>query len=144
VRKKLFPGVWTHHPLLPLSTQTKLLLSRHALVVLRGGLYSTMARKGDQMMEVLYTRCAGLDGHQRFVVACLRVIEDGQRRKETRTFRCVTPDRLALRRWLVGEGCTQVVLESTGVYAQLVNRLHKILEEGGIKLASVLSDVLGV
>ena len=41
-------------------------------------------------MEVLYPRCAGLDVHQRFVVACLSVIEAEQRRKETRTFRCVT------------------------------------------------------
>lgn len=169
-------------------------------------------------MEVLYARCGGLDVHQRFVVACLSVIEAGQRHKEIRTFRCVTSDLLALRRWLADEGCTHVVLESTGVYwrpvydrlagscevlvanaqhikkvpgrktdvqdaewladllqhglltpsfvpgqaqqdlrdltrlrqrlvqdhAQLVNRLHKILEEGGLKLTSVLSDVLGV
>jgi hypothetical protein len=45
-----------------------------------------------------------------------RVIEGGQRHKETRTFRCVTPDLLALRRWLAEEGCTHVALESTGVY----------------------------
>jgi hypothetical protein len=67
-------------------------------------------------MEVLYARCSGLDVHQRFVVACLSVLEDGQRRKEIRTFRCVTSDLLALRRWLVAEGCTHVGLESTGVY----------------------------
>ena len=67
-------------------------------------------------MEVLYARCGGLDVHQRFVVACLSVIEAGQRHKEIRTFRCVTSDLLALRRWLADEGCTHVVLESTGVY----------------------------
>jgi hypothetical protein len=64
-------------------------------------------------MEVLYARCGGFDVHQRFVVACLSVIEEGQRCKETRTFRCVTPELLALRRWMAEEGCTHVALEST-------------------------------
>jgi transposase len=89
---------------------------RHPLVIFRGGSCSLVAQKGDQTMEVLYARCGGLDVHQRFVVACLSVIEEGQRRKETRTFRCVTSELLALRRWLAEEGCTHVALESTGVY----------------------------
>jgi transposase len=169
-------------------------------------------------MEVLYQRCAGIDGHLRFLVACLRFIEAGQRRKEIRTFSNATPDLLALRAWLLEAGCTHVGMESTGVYwrqvyrrlegffervvanaqhikavpgrktdvqdaewiadllqhgllpasfvpsqehqelrdltrlrvslvqerARLVNRVHKVLEEAGMNLSTVLSDVMGV
>lgn len=41
-------------------------------------------------------------------------------------------------------GLSRLRLRLVQDHAQLVNRLHKILEEGGIKLTSVLSDVLGV
>ena len=169
-------------------------------------------------MEVLYARCCGLDVHRDFVVACLSVVQDGQRHKQVRTFRCETADLLALRQWLVESGCTHVARESTGVYwypiyqrldgfvelvvanaqhmkavpghktdvqdaewiadllqhgllqpsfvpsraqqelrdltrlrsrllqdrAQQVNRVHKVLQEAGIKLSGVLSDVMGV
>jgi transposase len=168
-------------------------------------------------MHVLYQRCAGIDVHLRFLVVCLIIIEAGQRRKEIRTFRHETADLLALRAWLLQEGCTHVGMESTGVYwmpvyrrlegffelvvanaqhikgvpgrktdvqdaewiadllqhglltasfvppqeqqelrdltrmrvslvqerARLVNRVQKVLEEAGIKLSTVLSDVMG-
>jgi transposase len=73
-------------------------------------------------MEVLSARCCGLDVHQSFVMAGLSIVEAGQRRKEVRRFRCVTPDLLALRDWLLSEGCTHVALESTGVYWRPVYR----------------------
>ncbi|GAC1694341.1 MAG: IS110 family transposase [Ktedonobacteraceae bacterium] len=169
-------------------------------------------------MQVMYQRCAGIDVHLRFLVVCLIVIEAGQRRKEIRTFRNETVDLLALRTWLVQEGCTHVGMESTGVYwmpvyrrlegffelivanaqhikgvpgrktdvqdaewiadllqhglirasfvpsqeqqdlrdltrtrvslvqerSRLVNRVQKVLEEAGIKLSTVLSDVMGL
>ena len=66
-------------------------------------------------MEVVYQRCAGIDVHQRFLVVCLSRIEGGQRRKEIRSFRNETADLLALRAWLVQEGCSAVGMESTGV-----------------------------
>jgi transposase len=66
-------------------------------------------------MEVVYQRCAGIDVHQRFLVVCLSRIEGGQRRKEIRRFRNETADLLALRAWLVQEGCSAVGMESTGV-----------------------------
>jgi transposase len=37
-------------------------------------------------MEVVYPRCSGLDVHKRFVVACLSMVEKGQRYKELRHF----------------------------------------------------------
>jgi transposase len=168
-------------------------------------------------MQVMYQRCAGIDVHLRFLVVCLSIIEAGQRRKEIRTFRNEMADLVALRMWLLQEGCSHVGMESTGVYwlhiyrrlegffelvvanaqhikavpgrktdvqdaewiadllqhrllaasfvpsqeqqelrdltrlrvslvqerARLVNRVHKVLEEAGMKLSVVLSDVMG-
>lgn len=169
-------------------------------------------------MEVVITRCAGLDVHKATVVATVRVPgDDGRRRVVTETFGTMTPDLIALREWLQTFGVTQVALESTGVYwkpvyyvledafelllinmltlkrvpgrktdvqdsewlAQLlecgllrssfvppppirelrditryrvqqtrdrsreVNRLQKVLEDAGVKLTSVLTNVMG-
>ena len=170
-------------------------------------------------MEIVITRCAGLDVHKATVVATVRVPGDaGGRRIVTETFGTMTPDLIALREWLQAFGVTQVALESTGVYwkpvyyvledafalllinmlelkrvpgrktdvkdsewlAQLlecgllrssfvppppirelrditryrvqqtrdrsreVNRLQKVLEDAGVKVTSVLTDVMGV
>jgi transposase len=169
-------------------------------------------------VEMMYHRCAGIDVHLRFLVVCLILVEAGKQRKEIRTFRNETADLLALRAWLLQEGCTHVAMESTGVYwmqvyrrlegffelivanaqhikavpgrktdvqdaewiasllqhgllepsfvpsqeqqdvrdltrmrvslvqerARLVNRVQKVLEEAGIKLSTVLSDVMGL
>jgi len=48
--------------------------------------------KGEEAMEVVYERCCGLDVHRDTVVACVSIIEAGQRRKEIRTFRTVTKE----------------------------------------------------
>jgi transposase len=68
------------------------------------------------MMEVLYARCAGLDVHQRTVVACVRLAEGTTVQQEVRTFGTATRDLLALADWLTSHGCTHVAMESTGVY----------------------------
>lgn len=168
-------------------------------------------------MEVLYARCCGLDVHRSKLVACLSVIEAGQRHKETRTFGTTTRELLTLRQWLIDGACTHIGMESTGVLwrpvadrlvgffelvlvnaehmkrvpgrktdvqdaewladllqhglltpsfvpdqpqqdlrdltrlrvhllqdrTQLVNRLHKVLQQAGIKLSGVLSNILG-
>jgi len=169
-------------------------------------------------MDLVITRCAGLDVHQATVVATVRVPdEQGGRRIVTETFDTMTADLLALRDWLQAFGVTHVALESTGVYwkpvyyaledtctlllinmhelkrvpgrktdvkdsewlaqllecgllkssfvppppirelrdltryrvqqvrdrSQEVNRLCKVLEDAGIKLSSVASDVMG-
>jgi transposase len=68
-------------------------------------------------MEIVITRCAGLDVHKATVVATVRVPgDDGRRRIVTETFGTMTPDLIALREWLQAFGVTQVALESTGVY----------------------------
>ena len=63
-------------------------------------------------MEVLYACCCGIDVHAKMLVACL--IKDGK--KEARTFSTMTDELLGLLDWLTTEGCTQVAIESTGVY----------------------------
>lgn len=78
-------------------------------------------------MQVVYARCCGLDVHQKSVVACvLLTAEDGQVRREVRTFGTfgtMTADLLALNDWLNALGVAQVALESTGVYWRPVYNL---------------------
>jgi transposase len=173
---------------------------------------------GGPGMEVVYPRWSGLDIHKRFVVACLSIIEHGQRHKELRQVSTMTSDVLALKAWLLASGCRQIAMESTGVFwkpmyhlledsfdivlvnaqhmkavpgrktdvkdaewiadllqhgllkasfipsseqqairdltrtrlrltqerTRLLNRIQKVLEDANIKLASVVSDVMGV
>jgi transposase len=67
-------------------------------------------------MEVLFPRCAGLDVHQRTVVACARNATGSTVQHEVRTFGTATGDLLALSDWLTAHECTHVAMESTGVY----------------------------
>ena len=69
------------------------------------------------MVAVVYDRCCGLDVHQQTVVACLITPgPDGQPAKEVRTFGTMTADLLELADWLRAAACSQVAMESTGVY----------------------------
>ena len=67
-------------------------------------------------MNLLYRRCAGLDVHQKTVVACMRLVTDDSMVQEVRTFKTTTKDLLALRDWLRDKEVTHVGMESTGVY----------------------------
>jgi hypothetical protein len=68
-------------------------------------------------MDVIYSRCCGLDVHKKTVVACLITSTPGQPpQKEVRTFRTMTIELLALADWLHTAACTHVAMESTGVY----------------------------
>ena len=72
-------------------------------------------------MEPIRERCCGLDVHQATVTACLLIgAADTNPRKVIRTFSTHTRDLVALRDWLVSEGCTHVGMESTGIYWQPV------------------------
>ncbi len=78
-------------------------------------------------MEAIVERCCGLDVHQAQVTACLLVGRAGQRaKKEVRRFGTFTRDLLELRDWLREAGCTQVAMESTGVYWKPV---YAVLED---------------
>jgi len=68
-------------------------------------------------MDVIYTRCCGLDIHKKTVVACLMTSEEGQPAVKTiRTLSPMTADLLALADWRHTAGCTHVAMESTGEY----------------------------
>lgn len=77
-------------------------------------------------MQAMVERCCFLDIGQASLVACLLVGQGNRKpRKEVRTFSTVTSGLLALREWLRFEGCTQVGMESTGVYWEPI---YNILE----------------
>jgi transposase len=68
-------------------------------------------------MEAVIERCCGIDVHKKNVVVCLAVGKPHEKPKTTiRTFPTMTRDLLACRDWLVSEGCTHAVVESTGVF----------------------------
>ena len=68
-------------------------------------------------MDVIVSRCAGLDVHKDTVMACVRTPSpDGGRRSTVRRFRTFTAALRELREWLAAEGVTQVAMEATGVY----------------------------
>jgi transposase len=68
-------------------------------------------------MQTLIERGCGLDVHQATVVACLlMILKNGKVQKQIRTFGTTTRELASLREWLLSEGCTQVAMESTGVY----------------------------
>lgn len=67
-------------------------------------------------MEIVYSRCSGLDVHKETVVACVLIREGNAVQKEIRTFRTMTGDLLVLHDWLMAYGVTHVAMESTGIY----------------------------
>lgn len=84
-------------------------------------------------MQIVYSRCCGLDVHKETVVACLLIREEGKIHKEIRTFRTMTSDLLALHDWLLAHQVTHVAMESTGVYWKPVFNLL----EGSLKVLLV-------
>lgn len=83
-------------------------------------------------VEAILERCAGLDVHQETVVACVLYGPlDCKPKKQTKTFGTTTKELLHLLDWLTEFECTDVAMESTGVYWKPV---WNILE-GSFKLA---------
>jgi transposase len=67
-------------------------------------------------VELLHSRCAGLDVHKDSVVACARTSERGKINLEVRTFGTTTGALLELSDWLAMRQVTHVAMEATGVY----------------------------
>ncbi len=66
-------------------------------------------------MEILYTNCAGLDGHKKTVKVCvLTQASNGQLQKEFRTYFTTTEEVLKLSDWLKEQGCTHVAEDRHG------------------------------
>jgi transposase len=78
-------------------------------------------------MDVVFTRCAGLDVHKKSLTAC-RLVPDptgqeGEGIAELRTFGTMTRELLALADWLTEASITHVAMESTGEYWKPVYNL---------------------
>ncbi|MDR2971726.1 MAG: IS110 family transposase [Bacteroidales bacterium] len=69
-------------------------------------------RKTDEVVEVVYGRCCGMDIHKDGIVACLNI--DGKR--EVREYTTMTDDLLLLANWLKSSNVEMVAMESTGSY----------------------------
>jgi hypothetical protein len=69
-------------------------------------------------MEILYSRCAGIDVHKKTVVVCVRCSDGpGKAEQEVRTFGTMTRELLDLSDWLAqryprGHGIDRRLLEA--------------------------------
>jgi transposase len=73
------------------------------------------------MIPAVIERCAGIDVGKKFVVVCLMLGPlDKEPRVERRQFGTFNSELEGLRKWLLDEECTHVVMESTGSYWQPV------------------------
>jgi transposase len=86
---------------------------------------------GEEVMEVMYPRCAGLDVHKETVVACVRIASGGEASRSVRTFTTTTAGLIELGEWLEENGCTHVAMEATGVYWKPV---WQVLADGSFEL----------
>jgi transposase len=85
-------------------------------------------------MEVIYSRCAGLDVHKQTVVACVRIATGAAPTQAVRSFETTTSGLLALSDWLENDGVTHVAMEATGVYWKPV--WHVLEEQFELVLAN--------
>src|SRR5919202_3934025 len=77
-------------------------------------------------MEIILRNWGGGDVHKKFIVVARRWLDEREQlHTETRRFSTMTQDLERLRDWLVQTGCTDIALESTGVYWQPV---YNVLE----------------
>jgi transposase len=67
-------------------------------------------------METLHRRCAGLDVHQKEIVACVRIVSGRKVKREVARFASTTPGLLELAAWLAEHKVTHAAMEATGVY----------------------------
>ena len=74
-------------------------------------------------METLHRGCAGLDVHQKEIVACRRIVSGRKVRSELGRFPTTTQGLLALSAWLAETKITHVAMEATGVYWKPVWRV---------------------
>jgi transposase len=87
------------------------------------------------VLEAVTERCCGLDVHQKTVVACLLIgLLDQQPTESIRTFSATIMGLMELRDWLVQNGCSQVAIESTGIYWRPV--FHVLEDSVNVLLAN--------
>jgi transposase len=67
-------------------------------------------------MEVLHSRCCGLDVHKSSISACILLNVGGRVQKHQRRFGAMTQDLRELAEWLRQLEVKQIAMESSGVY----------------------------
>jgi transposase len=79
------------------------------------------------MISAVIERCVGIDVGKKSLAVCVMVgPANGEARHEIRTFGTTVAELTNLKKWIVQEQCTHVVMESTGSYWKPV---FNILEE---------------
>src|SRR5262245_53147231 len=79
--------------------------------------HSRIVRHRRVIMQVVHTRCAGLDVHKKSVVAAARLLSpDGTLTTHVRTFGTTTAALLELVAWLLSLEVTHVAMESIGEF----------------------------
>lgn len=69
------------------------------------------------MIPAVIERCVGIDVAKKSVVACVMIgSADGEARSEIRQFGTTVVELRRLRKWIQQQGCTHIILESTGSY----------------------------
>jgi len=69
------------------------------------------------MIEAVIERCAGIDVGKKFLVVCVMAGPlDDEPKTEIRKFGTIVAELKLLRDWLISEGCSHAVMESTGPY----------------------------
>jgi transposase len=69
-------------------------------------------RTTDEVEEIVYERCCGMDIHKDDIKACLNI----GGKKEVRTYGTMTDDLFVLAKWLKDNNVEMVAMESTGSY----------------------------
>ena len=68
-------------------------------------------------MDVLYSRCCGIDIHKKSITVCVLIREPGRKeQKQIREFGTTTAAILSCADWLRDLAVTHVAMESTGVF----------------------------
>jgi len=79
------------------------------------------------MIEAVIERCAGIDIGKKFLVACVMTGPlEAEPKIGIRKFGTIVAELELLRDWLLREGCSHAVMESTGSYWKPV---FNVLEE---------------
>jgi hypothetical protein len=88
------------------------------------------------IMEIVHSRCAGMDVSKRDAKVCVRVAGRGRRKtvETVRTWGATTNAILALREHLINEQVSLVVMEATGDYGK---PFYYLLENAGFELMLV-------
>lgn len=91
------------------------------------------------MISAVIERCAGIDVGKKFLAVCVMTGPPQESATaEVRKFGTIRAELVRVREWLKSEGCTHVVMESTGVYWKPV--LNILEDDSEYRLEIVLAN----